>query len=90
MVRFSVGGEVFNIVWPVLPSKTGDTYSARRQAATMMYHDSKAKLLAAQVIGMRTAFLPWYEVDGKPLYQHSDQRLIEETPRMLIAANPGQ
>lgn len=87
MLRFSRDGDTFNIVWPVLPSKVGDSFSARRQAATMMYHDVKAKCLAGAVLGARTAFLPWYEIKGKPMYQLSDRQLLDETPSMLLIEN---
>lgn len=87
MIRFRYEGDTFNIVWPVLPSKTGDSFSARRQAATMMYHDVKSKCLAGKVLGARTAFLPWYEIDGKPMYQHTDQQLIAETPALMLIEN---
>lgn len=36
MMRFGVDGETFRIIWPVLPSESGDTLAARSQAATMM------------------------------------------------------
>lgn len=86
MVRFSVDGESFRVVWPVLPSETGNTLAARRQAASMMYHDIKAKCVASQVLGARTAFFTWLELpDGRAAFQLSSAELVEEVPRMLLA-----
>jgi len=53
MIRFSMEGEMFRIVWPVLTSEKGNTFAARRQATTMLYHDVKAKCVSAQVLGAR-------------------------------------
>ena len=87
MIRFSVAGETFRIIWPVMPSETGDTFSARRQAATMLHHDVKAKCVAAQVLGSRVAFFSWLELpNGQPVFQLSNNELLEETPRMLLPA----
>ena len=85
MLHFELECERFRIIWPVLPSETGDTFSARRQAATMMYHDIKAKCVASQALGARVAFFCWAELpDGRAAFQLSGQELLEETPRMLL------
>jgi hypothetical protein len=57
MLAFEIEGEHYRVVWPVLPSKTGDEKAARRQAATLLYHDLKAKAISAAVLGARAAFL---------------------------------
>ena len=64
MLEFEIDGEVFKAVWPVLPSKTGDNRAARRQAATMLYHDVKARCISATVIGARTAFFAYMQLPG--------------------------
>lgn len=88
MVRFRVGQEVFRITWPVLPTESDrpvDELAARRQAATMLFHDVKAKCVAAQVLGARTAFLPWMETaDGRTVAQISDPELLNATPQLLL------
>ena len=91
MVRFSVEDETFRMVWPVMPSETGDTFAARRQAATMLWHDVKAKCVAAQVLGSRIAFFSWLELpDGRPMFQLANNELLEEAPRMLLASSGEQ
>lgn len=85
MIRFEVANDTFRIVWPVMPSQTGDEYSARRQAATMLYHDVKAKCVAAQVLGPRTSFFTWLELpDGRSSFQLAGQELLSEIPQMLL------
>jgi hypothetical protein len=57
-VTFEFQGDRFRSAWPVLPTKRPEDFRAARiQAATLMYHDAKAKALAASVMGIRTAFI---------------------------------
>ena len=97
LIRFTLEGETFRILWPVLQSKSGDATSARRQAATMMYHDVKAKCGASQSLGVRVAFFAWVELaDGRSACELATTELIETTPEMfspkastpLIAVTP--
>lgn len=88
LIRFKFKGQTFSIVWPVLQSEFGDDTAARRQAATMVWHDTKAKLISANVIGFRNAFMPWFEVNGVPIC-HADDQLIEHLPSQLrITSQP--
>jgi hypothetical protein len=55
--QFRFKEDAFKIIWPVLNCRyTGGEIAAKRQAATMLYHDIKAKLMAASVLGTRRAF----------------------------------
>lgn len=56
MLMFRLNEDEFKIVWPVLQSKKGELRAARIQAATMLYHDVKAKCVLAKVFGARHAF----------------------------------
>ena len=56
MISFEFEKEQYKVVWPVLPSRTKDDRAAKIQAATMLYHDIKAKCLSASVLGTRTSF----------------------------------
>lgn len=83
MVTFGLDGEVFRIVWPVIPSKTGNVRAAKVQAATMMHHDVKARLISAQVLGVRAAFFNWLMLpDGRTA---TSVGLAELVPPMLMA-----
>ena len=87
MIRFSLFSETFRMVWPVLPSESGDTFAARRQAATMMHHAVKARCIESQVVGSRVAFFAWLELpDGRAAFQLANNQLLEESPRMLLPA----
>lgn len=59
MLGFELDGQQYKIVWPVLPSKSGNTRAAKIQAATMLYHDVKAKCVSAKVLGNRAAFFSY-------------------------------
>ena len=59
MLAFRIGGDNFKVVWPVLPSRTGQDVAARRQAATLLHHDIKAKAMTASVLGPKSAFFSY-------------------------------
>lgn len=84
MIAFDADGESFKVVWPVLESKKNEPMAARRQAATMLYHDVKAKMIAAQVLGFRVSFFQWVKLpSGAVAYQLSGPDLEDQLPRML-------
>lgn len=87
MLAFEIEGNNFKVVWPVLPSKKGNEIAARRQAATMLYHDTKAKYLGAVVLGVRAAFFSYLLLpDGRTAMEASLPELAEGIPA-LFAAN---
>lgn len=63
MLTFKFGNDVFKVVWPVLPSRTGKEMAARRQAATLLHHDIKAKAITASVFGTKAAFFSYVLLD---------------------------
>ncbi len=84
MMVFSIGGESFKAVWPVLPSKTGKILAARRQAATLLYHDIKAKAMAASVLGAKVAFFSYLLLpDGRVTGEIAAPELEEAFPLQL-------
>lgn len=91
MIQFNLDGEQYRIIWPVLASERGDSFSARRQAVTMLYHDVKAKCVSSQVLGFRTAFFSWLVLpDGRTAFQLNGSELIENTPQFLIGDIQGK
>ena len=59
LIEFELHGEHFRVTWPVVPSRSQDKTApaaAKRQAATMLFHDIKGRCMSAQVLGARTAF----------------------------------
>lgn len=83
MIEFIMDEERIRIAWPVLPSKKGDVKAAKVQAVTMMYHDIKARLVSAQVLGTRVAFFNWVMLpDGRTA---SSVALSELIPAMIAA-----
>lgn len=86
-IRFRLDGEVFHFIWPVLPSESDDTFSARRQAATMMYHAVKSRCVEVQVLGVRVAFFSWLELpDGRVAFQLANNAIADNSPRGLLSA----
>ncbi len=84
MLEFSFGGDRFRLVWPVLTSKTKAERAARVQAATMLYHDVKAKCISAKVHGTRAAFFQYAVLsDGRTAATVAEPELLRQYPRML-------
>ena len=56
-IIFKLQGDTFKIVFPVLePKKQADMRSAKIQAATILYHDIKARLVSSKILGARSVF----------------------------------
>jgi hypothetical protein len=84
MLTFEKNGEQFKIIWPVLPSKSKDEMAARRQAATLMFYDVKAKLMTASVLGTKNAFFQYYVLpDGRTAGEIAKPELMQAFPLML-------
>lgn len=89
MLGFELGTERYKIVWPVLPSKSGDEQSAKRQAMTTMYHDVKQKIISAKVLGTRAAFFSYLMLPGgRTLSELATPELLEALPTFLRPALP--
>lgn len=85
MLVFEFSGERFKAVWPVLPSKSNDGRAARIQAATMLYHDVKARAVSAKVLGVRAAFFSYLLLpDGRTAAEASTPELMEAMPKLLM------
>lgn len=86
MMVFEVGADRFKVLWPVLESKANDTRAERVQAATMLFHDVKARAVTARVLGARTAFMAYLMLpDGRTAGQASDLELVGIFPKLLEA-----
>lgn len=84
MLEFAFGRDRFRIVWPVLESKTGRDRAAKIQAATMLYHDVKAKCVSAKVHGARAAFFQYAMLpDGRTAAQLADPEIVNAYPKLL-------
>lgn len=87
MLGFEIEGNKFKVVWPVLPNKyEGDEKAARVQAATMLYHDIKAKCLMSKVFGSRVAFFSYLMLpdgSGRTASEASFDELSEGIPAMF-------
>lgn len=91
MLHFQFGAESFRVTWPVLPTRTKrdtDERAARIQAATMVYHDIKAKSVSAKVRGFRAAYFEYLMLsDGRTASEVAEPEIVNLAPRLLTASN---
>ncbi len=83
---FDLDGDQYRLTWPVLPTQKADKQAAaRRQAATLLFHDVKAKCVSASVLGFRRAFHgQLYLPDmGKTVSELSDPEFMGALPKLL-------
>lgn len=81
MLEFRFSGETFRIEWPVLPSS--NQRAARVQAATLIYHDVKGKIVAAKVHGTRAAFFQYLLLpDGRTAVEIADSQISTVFPNL--------
>jgi hypothetical protein len=86
LIQFELLETKYKIIWPVLESKTGNIRAARVQAATLIYHDVKAKCLTARVLGIRAAFFNYLMLpNGKPAYILQAEEVYEMLPKILVS-----
>lgn len=91
MLAFEIGGERFKLVWPVLPTKSGDDRAARVQAASMLYHDVKGRCVRAAVFGARNAFFECLLLpDGRQMMELSAPEVASSVPKLLTHDRSGE
>lgn len=87
LLVFTAGGQQFKIIWPVLPSKSGNDRAAKIQAATFLYHDVKAKCMVAKVFGARKAFFEYLMLpDGRITSELTGSEITNLLPEMFQSA----
>jgi hypothetical protein len=85
MLSFKFKDEGYKVVFPVLPTYSGKEGAAKRQAATMLYHDVKAKAMTASVLGIEAAFFSYMMLpDGRVSSQLAKPELAEVFPKLLM------
>lgn len=86
VIVFKYGEEVFRVTWPVLKLRDPDEANAARiQAATLLYHDCKAKAVAATVLGFRTAFIGQLMLpEGKTVSESSHAALLHHVKPLAL------
>ena len=84
MLAFEIRGKKYKIVWPVLPTYRGKESSAKRQAATMLFHDVKAKAMSASVLGVEAAFFSYMILpDGRVSSELTNPELGNAFPKLI-------
>jgi hypothetical protein len=86
MMLFQIGEDAFRISWAVLPQRKANERAAKIQAATMLYHDVKHKVVMAKVKGVKTAFMEyWLLPDGRTAAEATNVDLMKAMPILLPA-----
>ena len=84
MLAFRIDKDEFKVVFPVLESRRGQTLAARRQAATILYHDIKAKCMVASVLGIKAAFFSYLVLpDGRSASELATPELGQAFPPLI-------
>ena len=84
MLAFEIDEENYKVIFPVLPTKSGKNMDAKRQAATMLYHDIKAKCMVSSVLGSRVAFFSYLQLqDGRVISTIANPELAQKLPIMI-------
>lgn len=84
MLIFQIKAQQYKVVWPVLPSRTKNEAAARRQAATLLYHDVKAKAMTASVLGVEQAFFSYMMLpDGRVTSEMAVPELSTVFPKLI-------
>jgi hypothetical protein len=88
MLEFRIENNVYKVVWPVLKSKTGNVKAAKIQAATMLYHDVKAKCMTAKVLGVQKAFFSYLLLeDGRVASEVGGSEIAALIPHILLLSS---
>lgn len=92
-IQFDLCGNTYVIEWPVLKSKRGDgeeVVATRRQAASFIFHDIKAKCSTAKVLGVERAFFEHVCLpDGRQASLVALPDLAKQMPRLEVRGDDG-
>lgn len=89
MLGFIIEDNNFKIVYPVLAiRKDADLLSAKRQAATAMYHEVKALVVSAKFRGIRGAFHSYLVLaDGRTAGELSAPEIRDAIPTAFLLSS---
>ena len=84
MLAFEIEDQRFKIIWPVLSTRHNEIAAAKRQAATFIYRDVKARVMSAKVLGIKAAFFAYMQLpDGRTTSQATVEELSQGIPYLL-------
>lgn len=84
LFEFDLAGERFRVTWPVCQiSKDEELRAAKVQAVTMVYHDLKARIVTAKVIGAKRALLSYLLIGGRTAGDIAEHFDPDSLPRLL-------
>lgn len=91
LLDFQIGDDLYKIEWKTLPArfKSTNELKRKRQAATLLFHDVKHKVVMAKIRGVRATFLEYLCLpNGQTMgetVKHKDQfeAIVSNTPILL-------
>lgn len=84
LLSFEIEGQRYDAKWPVLPSKKDEVQAARRQAASALFYDVKARVVAWKFQGPRAAFLSYLVLpSGMTAAEASNEELAGQLPDLM-------
>lgn len=84
MMEFELDDDTFRVVWPVLPSWQEERSAARRQAATMLFHDIKSRGVRYRIFGARVAFFEFLVLpSGATAQELGAAETVKSMPKLL-------
>lgn len=97
LLEFRFDDDRFRLVWPALGSKylghdekPSFRNASRRQAATMLYHDVKARGVRFKLAGARAAFFEYLALpDGRVVGELAAPDLLAAMPKLLVTGDLG-
>jgi hypothetical protein len=88
---FEVDGDRFRVVWPVLPLKRHTAIKergAKRQAATFLFYDVKARCVSSAILGTRTAFFSFLTLPDGRVASEAKKSEIAELGSAIFGSEP--
>lgn len=89
-INFLIDDHPYRIAWPILPidlKRDSNPAAARIQTATFIFHEVKAIVVKAQVMGLSTACVPYLLLkNGRTVAESSSAQIESNLPATLLAA----
>jgi hypothetical protein len=84
MINFELENDHYRITFPCLPTRHGEELPAKIQAATLIYHEVKSRIMASLVLGNRSAFFQYLMLpSGRTASEEVDPQRTLEALRII-------
>lgn len=88
MIQFSLEGNIYRVVDPIIASKSGSKAAERIQAATSLYHEIKARAVAFKRKGAMAAYGAYLLLpSGRTVSESTSAELVNALPSLLTGGD---